>query len=58
MRDLPNLFRKVWSQEEAQDVAEYALILAVILVIVVATIPLIALHATNTFSSVGSSIGQ
>jgi hypothetical protein len=31
-----SLLRKLWWQEEAQDIAEYAVMLAVILVIVVA----------------------
>jgi Flp pilus assembly pilin Flp len=34
---MTNLFRKLWSQEEAQDIAEYAVMLAVILVMVVGT---------------------
>jgi Flp pilus assembly pilin Flp len=55
---MTNLFRKLWSQEEAQDIAEYAVMLAVILVIVVGTLRLIGGHANNVFSSVASSIGQ
>jgi Flp pilus assembly pilin Flp len=53
-----NLIRKMWSQEEAQDIAEYAVMLAVILVIVVGTLQLIGGSANNVFSSVASSIGQ
>jgi Flp pilus assembly pilin Flp len=52
------LFRKLWLQEEAQDIAEYAVMLAVILVIVVGTLQLIGSSANNVFSSVASSIGQ
>jgi Flp pilus assembly pilin Flp len=48
----------LWLQEEAQDIAEYAVMLAVILVIVVGTIRLIGGNANNVFSSVASSIGQ
>ncbi len=44
------------SGDEAQDVAEYAVLLAVILVIVVGTIRLIGSNANNVFSNVGSSI--
>jgi len=51
-------FRKLWSQEEAQDIAEYAVMLAVILVIVVGTLRLVGSNANNVFSSVASSIGQ
>jgi Flp pilus assembly pilin Flp len=55
---MENAFRKLWLQDEAQDVAEYAVMLAVILVIVVGTIRLIGGNANNVFSSVASSIAQ
>ncbi len=48
--------RLLWSDERGQDVAEYAVMLAVILVIVVGTIKLIGSNANNVFSSVASSI--
>jgi Flp pilus assembly pilin Flp len=47
---------KLWASEEGQDVAEYSVMLAVILVIVVGTIRLIGSNAGNIFSQVGSSI--
>jgi len=53
-----NFFRKMWSNDEGQDIAEYAVMLAVILVIVVGTIRLIGGNANNVFSSVASSIGN
>ena len=46
----------IWWDDRGQDVAEYAVMLAVILVIVVGTIRLIGSNANNVFSSVGSSI--
>ena len=49
---------QLWSDERGQDVAEYAVMLAVVLVIVVGTIRLIGGNANNVFSSVSSSIGQ
>lgn len=52
-----NLLR-LWQEDEAQDIAEYAVMLAVILVIVVGTIRLIGGSANNVFSSVASSISQ
>ncbi len=58
VKKMKNLFRKLWLQEEAQDIAEYAVMLAVILVIVVGTLQLIGGSANNVFSSVASSIGQ
>jgi Flp pilus assembly pilin Flp len=50
------LVRKLWSEEQGQDIAEYAVMLAVILVIVVGTVRLIGSNANNVFSSVASSI--
>jgi Flp pilus assembly pilin Flp len=52
------LLRQLWSDERGQDVAEYAVMLAVVLVIVVGTIRLIGANANNVFSSVASSISQ
>ena len=48
--------RNLWSEESGQDIAEYAVMLAVILVIVVGTIRLIGSNANNVFSQVGSAI--
>ncbi len=50
------LMRRLWCKQEGQDIAEYAVMLAVILVIVVGTIRLIGSNANNVFSSVASSI--
>jgi Flp pilus assembly pilin Flp len=47
---------KLWSDEEGQDIAEYSVMLAVILVIVVGTVRLIGSNAGNVFSMVGSAI--
>lgn len=55
---LKNLLSLLWRDERGQDVAEYAVMLAVILVIVVGTIQLIGGNANNVFSSVASSISQ
>jgi len=48
--------RTLWSNDEGQDVAEYSVMLAVILVIVVGTVRLIGSNAGNVFSNVGSAI--
>lgn len=53
---MAELLRKMWSDDEGQDIAEYAVMLAVILVIVVGTIKLIGSNANNVFSNVASSI--
>lgn len=55
---MARLLHQLWSDEQAQDVAEYAVMLAVVLVIVVGTIRLIGGNANNVFSSVASSIGN
>jgi Flp pilus assembly pilin Flp len=47
---------RLWAEDRGQDIAEYAVMLAVILVIVVGTIRLIGSNANNAFSSVASSI--
>ena len=46
----------LWSDDSGQDIAEYAVMLAVILVLVVGTVRLIGTNANNAFSSVASSI--
>ena len=50
------LQHKLWQNDEGQDIAEYAVMLAVILVLVVGTIRLVGSNANNAFSSVASSI--
>jgi Flp pilus assembly pilin Flp len=49
--------RSVWENDDAQDVAEYAVMLAVILIIVIGTLKLIGGKSNNVFSQVGSAIG-
>ncbi len=55
---MKDLARRLWRGEEGQDIAEYAVMLAVILVIVIGTIRLIGGNANNVFSTVASSISQ
>jgi Flp pilus assembly pilin Flp len=50
--------RQLWTEESGQDVAEYAVMLAVILVIVIGTVRLIGGNANNVFSQVGSALGN
>ena len=50
------LLQRLWNDEQGQDIAEYAVMLAVILVIVVGTIRLIGSNSNNVFSQVGSAI--
>jgi Flp pilus assembly pilin Flp len=48
--------RSLWRDEKGQDIAEYAVMLAVILVLVIGTIRLVGTNANTTFSRVASSI--
>ncbi|MGA8066083.1 MAG: Flp family type IVb pilin, partial [Terriglobales bacterium] len=52
------LLRNIWKDEQGQDIAEYAVMLAVILVLVIGTVRLIGGNANNVFSQVASSIPQ
>ena len=49
-----NTVRKMWTDERGQDIAEYAVIMAVILVLVVGTVRLVGSNANHAFSSVAS----
>ena len=56
MKPLRNILYELWSDERGQDIAEYAVMLAVILVIVVGTIRLIGSNSNTVFSQAASSI--
>jgi Flp pilus assembly pilin Flp len=53
---MKNLLTRIWRDEQGQDIAEYAVMLAVILVLVVGTVRLVGSHANNVFSSVASAV--
>ena len=53
---MADFIRGIWSEDQAQDIAEYAVMLAVILVLVVGTLRLIGSNANTAFSSAASSI--
>jgi Flp pilus assembly pilin Flp len=48
--------RGILTDERGQDIAEYAVMLAVILVLVIGTVRLIGSNANNAFSQAASSI--
>jgi Flp pilus assembly pilin Flp len=54
--EMSTLVRMLWTEDAGQDIAEYAVMLAVILVLVVGTVRLIGSNANNAFSQVASSI--
>jgi len=53
---MSKLIRRLWQEDAGQDIAEYAVMLAVILVLVVGTVRLIGSSSNNAFSSVASSL--
>jgi len=53
---MSKVIRRLWAEDSGQDIAEYAVMLAVILVLVVGTVRLIGSNANNAFSSVASSL--
>ena len=53
---MSDFIHRIWSDEEGQDIAEYAVMLAVILVLVVGTIRLVGSNANNAFSAAASSV--
>ena len=48
--------RSLWTGDEGQDIAEYAVMVAVILIVVIGTIRLIGSNSNTVFSNVASSI--
>jgi Flp pilus assembly pilin Flp len=50
------LLTMLWRNDDGQDIAEYAVMLAVILVLVIGTIRLVGSNANNAFSAVASTI--
>ena len=53
---MPSFTSRLWRADQGQDIAEYAVMLAVILIIVVGTIRLIGSNANAVFSQVASSV--
>ena len=51
-----NFVKRFWDDERGQDIAEYAVMLAVILVLVVGTIKLVGSNANTVFSTAASSL--
>ncbi len=55
---MADILRRGWLDDDGQDIAEYAVMLAVILLIVMGSIRLIGSNANNVFSSAASSINS
>jgi Flp pilus assembly pilin Flp len=53
---MTEFLRNLWVKDEGQDIAEYAVMVAVILIVVVGTIRLIGSNSNTVFSNVASSV--
>ena len=49
---------RVWYDDKGQDVAEYGIILSIVLLIALAVVKLIGQNATSAFSTVAARIGS
>jgi len=56
MKQFLQAVQRILRDESAQDIAEYAVMLAVILLIVIGTVKLIGTNANSTFSNVASNL--
>ena len=54
--EVSNFIRRIWTDDAGQDIAEYAVMVAVILIIVVGTIRLIGSNSNTVFSQVASAV--
>ena len=53
---MSNLIQNLAFNDEGQDIAEYAVMVAVILILVVGTIRLVGSNSNTVFSNVASSV--
>jgi pilus assembly protein Flp/PilA len=51
-----SILRSLWNDDQGQDIAEYGLMLAVVLLIVVAAVTAIGTNANTIFNSVASQL--
>ena len=52
------MLKYLWNDESGQDIAEYAVMLAVVLVIVITTVRMIGSNSSIIVSEVGSALQQ
>jgi Flp pilus assembly pilin Flp len=53
---MSSFFHSLWYDDKGQDIAEYAVMLAVILILVVGTVRLIGSKSNTVFSNVASAV--
>jgi len=56
IKTMRHILQQLWPCDEGQDIAEYAVMLAVVLVIALGTVRMIGSNANTVFSSIGSAI--
>jgi Flp pilus assembly pilin Flp len=54
---MKQMMKRLWTDDEGQDIAEYALLLAVILVIVITVVTAIGTNANSIFSKAADKLG-
>jgi Flp pilus assembly pilin Flp len=55
-QNMTHSLSRLWQQDEGQDVAEYSVMLAVVLIIALGAIRMIGTNANAVFLSIGSAI--
>jgi Flp pilus assembly pilin Flp len=50
------MLRRVWSEDCGQDIAEYAMMLAVVLILVTSTVSSVGNNAKNVFSATATKL--
>ena len=55
---MTEVLRKLWNDDQGQDVAEYALMLAVILVVVIGAVVAIGTNANTIFTNAGNALNR
>jgi Flp pilus assembly pilin Flp len=55
-KNMTHSLGRLWSEDDGQDVAEYSVMLAVVLIIALGTIRMIGSSANGVLSSIGSAI--
>jgi pilus assembly protein Flp/PilA len=54
---LQNLWMALWSDESGQDLAEYALLIALIAIVVIAAVTLLGANITTVFNNIAGALG-
>jgi pilus assembly protein Flp/PilA len=55
---MKNLLKRLWHDEEGQDLIEYALLAAIIALAAIVTMGTLAQDINNVFSSIGSDLSS